>query len=279
MSRRPAHRAGAGDVPGGRFGTVIFDCDSTLSAIEGITELARAHREEILALTDDAMNGRVPLEEVYGRRLEIIRPCRADLDALAVRYADAALPDARAVVSALHREGVDVRVLSGGLLPAVTAFARQLGIDADHVGAVHVVFDASGAYAGFDRASPLTVSGGKAVIVRHWRATLRAPVMLVGDGITDLEAADEVDLFVAFAGVIERASVAAAARVVVRDRSLAPVLALALGEHPPAHDGDRALYDAGRARLRDAMRDDDADVALGAPPGPPERSPTRSGSS
>ena len=35
-----------------RFHTVIFDCDSTLSAIEGIDELAAGRRREIAALTE-----------------------------------------------------------------------------------------------------------------------------------------------------------------------------------------------------------------------------------
>ena len=47
-----------------KFRTVIFDCDSTLSAIEGIDELAVDCREDVERLTDAAMRGRIPLEEV-----------------------------------------------------------------------------------------------------------------------------------------------------------------------------------------------------------------------
>ena len=82
------------------FRTVIFDCDSTLSAIEGIEELAVAHREEIARLTDLAMQGAVPLEEVYGRRLDLIRPSRQEVERFTgvvhrepvVRGADVTLP-------------------------------------------------------------------------------------------------------------------------------------------------------------------------------------------
>ncbi len=251
----PAPRARTRRASTGRFGSVIFDCDSTLSAVEGIAELSGAHWQEIQALTNAAMDGRLPLEEVYGQRLEVIRPTRADVDALAQRYAAAAVPDAAAVVAALQRARVDVRVLSGGLLPAVAAFARTLGIDAEHVAAVGITFDYDGAYAGFDRASPLTVSGGKAVVVHAWQGALPRPVMLVGDGVTDLEAATAVDLFVAFAGVIDRATVTSAAPIVIRDRSLAPVLALALGDDPPRNANDRALYERGRACLDGARQD------------------------
>jgi phosphoserine phosphatase len=50
---------------------VIFDCDSTLSTIEGIDELARLSDSEnevavrIAALTKRAMEGDIPLEAVY----------------------------------------------------------------------------------------------------------------------------------------------------------------------------------------------------------------------
>ncbi|MEJ2678987.1 MAG: hypothetical protein P8174_07935, partial [Gemmatimonadota bacterium] len=87
----------------------------------------------------------------------------------------------------------------------------------------------------FDSGSPLARAGGKAEVVRRWLPTLRRPVMLVGDGNTDLEAKPAVDLFVAFAGVAERESVTGKADVVVRSPSLAPVLPLALG---PGGEGE-----------------------------------------
>ena len=58
------------------FQLVIFDCDSTLSAIEGVDELASLHGvgDEVRRLTADAMQGLLRLEDVYGRRLDLIRP-------------------------------------------------------------------------------------------------------------------------------------------------------------------------------------------------------------
>ena len=47
---------------------VIFDCDSTLTGIEGIDELA-SHpdtRQRVADLTRSAMDGKVNLETVYG---------------------------------------------------------------------------------------------------------------------------------------------------------------------------------------------------------------------
>lgn len=237
-----------------RMATVVFDCDSTLVEIEGIEYLARAHREQIQALTDAAMRGDVPLEEVYGRRLELVRPDRRALDELSQAYVDTLLPDAREAVAALAASGVAVRVLSGGLLPAVVHVAAELGIPARDVEAVGVRFEGD-AWAGFDTASPLARAGGKRDAIQAWTPALPRPVMLVGDGATDLEAAGAVDAFVAFAGVVERTVVTGAADAVVRARSLAPVVPLALGAVPPAPP-HHAVWERGLALLDDATRNE-----------------------
>ena len=232
-----------------RFGSVVFDCDSTLSAIEGIDELAGARREAVAELTAAAMRGEVALEEVYGRRLELIQPSRADVDALAARYVDALVPDAIEVIARLRGEGIVVRVMSGGLLPPVCAVARELGLSSDDVAAVDIRFDESGRFAGFDVSSPLARAGGKRTLLEQWRAEIPAPVMFVGDGATDLEAKPAADLFVAFAGFVDRPNVTGAADVVVRACTLAPIFALAVGD-PPAGGRARELFDRGAAELR-----------------------------
>jgi phosphoserine phosphatase len=201
------------------------------------------------------MRGDVPLEDVYARRLALIRPTRAQVDAVGHRYVEALVPDARETVAALRAAGVAVRVISGGLLPAVAAAAAAVGLGVDDVAAVDVRFEASGDYAGFDTTSPLARSGGKREVLAGWRATLPTPLMLVGDGATDLEARPAVDAFIAFAGVVERATVVAQADAVIRARSLAPVLALALGDVPPLDAGGRALYDKGMAMLLTSHRE------------------------
>ena len=210
------------------FAAVVFDCDSTLAAIEGIDELAGDHAAEIRALTDAAMRGEVPLEEVYGRRLALIRPTREQVYALGEDYRRALVPDAHATVAALTWLGKDVRIVSGGLLPPVAAIARELGIAGQAVAAVGIDFDAQGGYAGFDQRSPLARSGGKATAISAWG--LPRPALLVGDGATDLEARPAVEAFAAYMGVAFRPSVAAGADYVLHDASLAPVLSLAATE-------------------------------------------------
>jgi phosphoserine phosphatase len=236
------------------FASVVFDCDSTLAAIEGIDELAGPYAAQIAALTDAAMQGTVALEEVYGRRLEIIRPTRAQVEAIGRAYVDALVPDAREVVSALLWLGKTVRILSGGLRTAVDEVARAIGLPLEMVTAVGLEFADDGSYAGFETSSPVARSGGKTEVIRGWH--LPRPALLVGDGATDLEARPAVDAFTAYMGVAFRPAVAAGADFVLRGQSLAPILALAA----TAEDRER-LAASGWA---DLLARGDADLAAAA---------------
>lgn len=215
-----------------RFRAVLFDCDSTLADVEGIDELAREHRAAVAELTARAMAGELPLEEVYARRLGLTRPGRAELEALASRYVAGIVPGAHEAVAGLQAGGVDVRIVSGGLRPAVLAVARALGVPERRVYAVDVMLDAAGRYAGFEADSPLARSGGKRELVERL-AGLPRPVLLVGDGATDLEARPAVDAFACYTGVARREPIAAAADYVIADlREVLPLAGLA----PPASD-------------------------------------------
>lgn len=208
------------------YGTIVFDCDSTLSTIEGIEDLARGREEEIKALTDRAMNGELPLEEVYGARLELIRPTREQVERIGERYIETVLPNARELVQALRFLDKRVAIVSGGLLPPVQHLARHLGVDAHEVDAVGIFFDESGDYAGFDLDSPLARAGGKLDVVGELAngEDAQGPVALIGDGATDLEAAPVCARFIAFGGVERREAVFAGADVTCDVADLAALL-------------------------------------------------------
>ena len=213
-----------------KFRTVIFDCDSTLSRIEGVEALASEYRSEVAALTEAAMSGAVPLEQVYGRRLDLIQPTPADLERVGRQYVAERVPGVENTIAKLRREGVAVRVISGGLRQAVLVLTRFLGLPDQDVAAVEVRFDAAGRYQGYDEDSPLARAGGKEEVLRTWGRETPGPTMLVGDGATDLEAKDAVDLFVAYTGVVSRPAVVAGADVVLDELSLELVVGLALGQ-------------------------------------------------
>jgi len=191
---------------------IFFDCDSTLSAIEGIDELARGRGPEIFArveaMTNDAMNGKLPVEAVFGRRLEIIQPRAQDVAAVGRRYVETVEPTAIATIAKLRARGWTPLILSGGFRQAIAPLAEFLRIDRTE--AVDLFFNDDGSYRGYDAAYPTTRSGGKPEVVarlkREWQP---ARVVMVGDGVSDLEARSEVDLFVGFGGYTVREKVRA----------------------------------------------------------------------
>lgn len=220
--------------PAQPFERIAFDCDSTLSRIEGLEELARldaaarglngageARTRELRELTDAAMSGQVPLQEVYARRLALVAPRRNDVATLGRRYIEEAVPQARETLAALRDLGKELVIVSGGLRLAVTAFGQWLGVPDRHVHAVPAWFDGSGALTHIDVRSPLVRSGGKRELVAGWPAR---PTAFVGDGITDAETLGAAQAFICFAGVVRRPEVAARATVVVDTPGLAGIL-------------------------------------------------------
>lgn len=210
----------------------IFDCDSTLSAIEGIDELARLHGPQVFAeveaQTTAAMEGRIPVESVFGRRLAVIKPTRADAAAIGRMYLAQIEPTAQATVVALKAAGWTPLILSGGFRQCIEPLAAHLGIA--RIEAVDLYFDAAGNYTGYDEQFPTTRSGGKPERIAALKRELQpARIVMVGDGVSDLEAKPEVDLFVGFGRYTERAKVKAGAGAFIKSLAELPAL---LGREP-----------------------------------------------
>ncbi len=206
---------------------ICLDCDSTLSAIEGIDELARLRGPgvlaEIEAMTNAAMDGKIPLEQIFSRRLDIIRPGRLETEAVGRKYVETVEPTARATVAKLKSTGWTPVIISAGYTQAIQPLAEFLGIA--RIEAVRLEFDALGNYAGFDATHPATRKGGKPEIVEALRRELNASrIVAVGDGVSDLETKPVVDLFVGFGRYVEREKVRVAAAVFIH--SLAELSAL-----------------------------------------------------
>lgn len=210
-------------MPESLFHTVFFDVDSTLVTIEGIDALAKGD-PEIAEMTRQAMNGEIPVDQVYGRRLERIGPTRDDVARLGLLYIHSLVPGARDVFATLLGARVDVQLVTAGIDQAIQPLARELGIAPRAVHAVRLDFDGAGSYTGFDRRSFLTRPGGKELVIRDIRARAKGKAAFVGDGISDAEARDAVDLFIGFGGVAVRAAVRALAPVYITDASLTAVL-------------------------------------------------------
>jgi phosphoserine phosphatase len=164
------------------------------------------------------MRGEVALESVYGERLTIVRPTRADVAALGDAYRKSVAPGAAGAIAAMRAAGARLVLISGGVREAIEPVARELGFAADELYAVSLTFDTAGNYAGFDVASPLTTQRGKPEIVGRLVAEgrLNHPILAVGDGATDVPLRGVTAAFAAFTGFARRESVVARADLEIR---------------------------------------------------------------
>lgn len=227
------------------FDLIFFDCDSTLSAIEGIDELARLKGKEwrVGVLTEKAMNGDLDLRDVYGKRLQAIRPTRGQLKAIEERYWANLVPDAAEVIAALRYLGKHIFIISGGLAEPVRGFGKRLGVPPENIRAVELEYnELSGdwwryyepsnrsgqTYLDYDE-GPLTVSSGKPSIIQELAGDRHGRRLMVGDGASDLATRSVVDLFVGFGGVVAREKVRRESEVFIHANSLAAILPLAAG--------------------------------------------------
>ena len=199
---------------------IIFDCDSTLSSIEGIDELARAAGDDvsqkIAQMTSEAMEGKIPIESVFAKRLEIIQPSRDAVGKTGELYIQMVEPNAKQVIATLKQQGWMPFILSAGYVQAIAPLAQYLGIES--IEAVELFFNEDGSYRDFDRNYPTTRNGGKLEIVEKLRNKFSPEKMImVGDGVSDLETKPGVDLFVGFGRYAVREKVQTEASCYIRD--------------------------------------------------------------
>ena len=222
---------------------VFFDCDSTLSTVEGIDILAETAGKKwrVEVLTNAAMDGKLDLEDVYAKRLQAVKPTREQIREIRRVYKRNLVEDAKEVIAALHELGHNVYIISGGLAEPVEEFGVFLGVPKARIRAVNVDYnklsgkwweggatDTEERYLDYEEGA-LTVSDGKAQIVKELLGDQNGRSLLIGDGSSDLLAGKAVNLFVGFGGVVARQRVLENSPVFLHTPSISPILALAAG--------------------------------------------------
>ena len=195
----------------------IFDFDSTLVRIETLEALAEialadapdaaVRKAEIAALTEQAMGGQVDFGTALKRRLELLAPSRAHVEALADRILDEATASIRRNVDFFEKHADRIYILSGGFREIIAPLAKRLSIAEDHVLCNDLVYDENDRATSADTNNPLSRDGGKPEVIRSLK--LEGPVIMVGDGWNDAEVKLEgaADRFYAFTEVVSRPKV------------------------------------------------------------------------
>ena len=193
-----------------RADAVCFDVDSTVSCDEGIDLLAEicGAGAEVAAWTHKAMSGSTTFEEALRARLSIIKPTQQQLKDCLNSYPPAFTPHVVQLIQQLQENQIAVYLVSGGFTQMIQPLADLLQIPATHVFANTILFDSNGHYAGFNETAFTSRSGGKPRALAWIKKEKQHQYMvMIGDGITDLEARPPADLFIAYTGVHERPAV------------------------------------------------------------------------
>ena len=227
---------------------IAFDCDGTLSSIEGIDELAKesGHGNEVAALTAEAMGKSGLNPHLYETRLKLVKPQKENVMKLAKVYYQHRTPNIVEIISIFKRLKKSVYIISAGLLPSLIAFGDMLHVPQENIFAVDIQFDESGNYISFDQTSPLIRASGKREIVTQLKK-IHPKLIYVGDGLNDYETHDLVTRFIGYGGVFYRQNIANLCQYYIRSLSLAPLLPLSLtaNEYEMLTSAEQLLYQEG----------------------------------
>jgi phosphoserine phosphatase len=114
-------------------------------------------------------------------------------------------------------------IISGGFRQAIRPLADFLGVA--RVEAVDLYFAEDGSYRGFSTDYPTTRTGGKCEVVSRLRAEMKPEkVVMVGDGVSDMETLPAVDLFIGYGGFVSREKVRRGSAAFVTSLSAVPAL-------------------------------------------------------
>ncbi|DAZ94913.1 TPA: hypothetical protein N0F65_003083 [Lagenidium giganteum] len=202
--------AAASDTPQDvwrRVTAVCFDVDSTVCREEGIDILAEhcGAGAAVKEWTTKAMDGNVKFEDALEARLNIIKPSRQAIKQCLQQNPPQLTPGIDKLVAELHRNDVEVFLVSGGFRLMIEPVAKRLKIPMRNIYANTIFFDDDGEYAGFDASELTSRDGGKAEAIKLIKKTHGHDVIaMVGDGVTDMQARPPADLFVGFGGVVSR---------------------------------------------------------------------------
>jgi phosphoserine phosphatase len=208
---------------------IVFDCDGTLTAVEGIDELAKSNGvlATVKTLTETAMAKTGLNPDIYQQRLQLVKPSMQQVINLGNDYFNRRIPDARFLIQLLKRLNKDIFLISAGLNPAVSLFGEKMEIKRENIYAVNANFDAEGHYIDFDHGSPLIYNHGKREIIEKLKSQYKN-IILVGDGLNDYSAQDLVSRFIGYGGVFYRTEIANLCHYYIYTLSLASILPLIL---------------------------------------------------
>jgi phosphoserine phosphatase len=187
-----------------------FDVDSTVLANEGIDELAKYLNkyEDVAKITNHAMNGNMSFEKSLDIRLNLIKPTLNDISSFTKNNPPLLTNNIEKFMNILKNNDKIIYLVSGGFEPLIFPCADLLNIPYENVIANHFFHNPlSGAFVSYDKKRFTSKSGGKKnalTYIKDKHKDINPSIIMIGDGITDLEAKPPADLFIGYGGIVQR---------------------------------------------------------------------------
>ena len=192
--------------------TIIFDFDSSLISCESLEKLQEKHYtaengmlEKVSSLTNQGMSGEIPFSESLRSRLELLPPHKEEVLSFAKEAINYLTEEIADCIKSLQKEHqCEIWIISGGLQEILQVVGEELGISADRIHGVQLLWNEDGTYQGIDPNDPFSISKylGAKTLSPLWSG----PKIMIGDGMTDYElyAKNLTDHFIAFTEHIAR---------------------------------------------------------------------------
>jgi phosphoserine phosphatase len=153
------------------------------------------------------MGGSMPFDVALSKRLAILQPSLSQVDEFLAKEPPILTPGIIELVAKLHDSNKKVYLVSGGFRQLIYPVADMVGISHDCVYANNLLFNEDGSYAGFDDKELTAWAGGKSRVMEELQQMHGDPLIMVGDGATDVEARPPATAVIGFGGNVVRESV------------------------------------------------------------------------
>ena len=174
---------------------IIIDFDSTFLQVEALEELAEIalaknpQREEVIeeikAITNLGVDGKIPFNESLSRRLSVLGAHQKHLEPLISRLKEKVSTSIQRNRKFFEENQGNIYIISNGFKEFIAPVVKEYFIPEEHVCANNFSFDDQGNIVGFDDENLLAYSKGKSRTLKA--LNLEGEIHVIGDSYTDYE--------------------------------------------------------------------------------------------